>query len=785
MTITGSSFGAAQGSGQVWLGTSPGIVQSWNDTQIVARVADDSDSGNLQVLQNGNMSQPIPFTVNKLHIGDISPTSGASGTSVTITGTSFESSQGTGTVILGSAAGHVVTWSDTQVVATVDASSVSGVARIQQNGQWSNAKTFTVLGGNITLVPNVLNLVVGDTHTIKAVNAAGQAVTGLTWTTTDSAIVSLSTDDPPVLTALAIGHVTIKAGSASADVTVSAIPPSGTLPTGTVLWSNPAPADRIVPAVPSPTGVADVFAITDSGMISAITADGQTAWTASVGDGTRWWVPDFQGGMVGPDSTGSSLLKLDGLTGQPTTLYSAGSGVPVIPHPDGTIFLLKGDSVVGVNSTGGVKFTVPLPQIPSDAFLCSALDSPIIAGDGYYYVSYAWQHYLISPLAHLGLLRVDTTGAATDITVAEWPAWLGEVCGIGGHMITNSDQGIVAVFGGGSDASPARMALVNGTSVSIVNAPTTPGIYGPDAAAPVLQAQDGSFIGSTANYMVAFDQSGNVRWTVPNEEPAIATDEGGVMGKSGTIYDQNGTATARLAGLPIFSWTGNAYQPGPVEQVADNSLHSLFDLASTFWAVDGGNYSHNAAGVALVRTFADNEENQDIIVANPSQSEPNQQTITNVLNDILQALNSGNYAGCSAWLTGSAPSSISTSISNLITYSAYGHGSFNDHTAAFVGGRNQGGTLTGVPGSFAITVNDTGAFFNAKLGDKTFTVGPNDYKGGTLKAQAFILTHELGHMMKDFGGATGFQSDAGSKKAGRSNDKLVKKYCGKLIGSLK
>jgi len=95
-------------------------------------------------------------------------------------------------------------------------------------------------------------------------------------------VVSLSSDDQPVLSALAVGHVTITAGTASCDVTVSAgdLP----LPPGTVLWSNPGNGSgvaRIVPAVPSPSGVADVFAFQDDGTVQAITADGTTAWTAT------------------------------------------------------------------------------------------------------------------------------------------------------------------------------------------------------------------------------------------------------------------------------------------------------------------------------------------------------------------------------------------------------------------------------------------------------------------------------------------------------------------------
>jgi len=59
--------------------------------------------------------------------------------------------------------------------------------------------------------------------------------TGLTWASSDSTLVSLSTDDPPILTALAPGRITITAGGASADVIVYA----GALPLGTVIWSNP------------------------------------------------------------------------------------------------------------------------------------------------------------------------------------------------------------------------------------------------------------------------------------------------------------------------------------------------------------------------------------------------------------------------------------------------------------------------------------------------------------------------------------------------------------------
>ena len=330
------------------------------------------------------MSSAIQFTVDTLYITGISPNSGVAGTSVTITGTGFGSSQGTGTVWLGSTtADQIISWSDTQIVATVASGSVSGVVRVEQNRQWSNALHFTVPGGSVTLLPNVINMVVGDTHTIEALNSSGQSVTGLSWTSSNTNVVTLSTDDPPILTAVAVGRSTITAGGASADITVSPALATG-LPLGTVLWANPGDGSgvtSIVPAVPSPNGVADVFAFQNDGTVAAITSDGITAWTADVSQAITS-VPDFNGGLVianfVPNNSPvlDSIKTLDGITGLPSSTYNPSGSMQLfgnlLVHPDGTIFTVQASSdtypwyaysVVGIDSASGAqKFSVPLPQ---------------------------------------------------------------------------------------------------------------------------------------------------------------------------------------------------------------------------------------------------------------------------------------------------------------------------------------------------------------------------------------------------------------------------------------
>ncbi len=106
VTVVGSGFGATQGAGFVWLGSTLGAVVSWSDTQIVATVAANSISGSVQVQQLGAISNSVPFSVNTATVSTVAPTSGVPGTSVTISGSGFGSSQGAGQVLLGTAPGH-------------------------------------------------------------------------------------------------------------------------------------------------------------------------------------------------------------------------------------------------------------------------------------------------------------------------------------------------------------------------------------------------------------------------------------------------------------------------------------------------------------------------------------------------------------------------------------------------------------------------------------------------------------------------------------------------------
>ena len=98
----------------MWLGTANGVVQSWSDTLVVAAVAGGSATGQAQVLQGGVWSNAVAFTVNTPSLTSVDPASAVPNAVVTLTGSGFGATQGSGVVWLGSAAGQVVTWSETR-----------------------------------------------------------------------------------------------------------------------------------------------------------------------------------------------------------------------------------------------------------------------------------------------------------------------------------------------------------------------------------------------------------------------------------------------------------------------------------------------------------------------------------------------------------------------------------------------------------------------------------------------------------------------------------------------
>jgi hypothetical protein len=139
----------------------------------------------------------------------------------------------------------------------------------------------------IFITPTVVNMVAGQSRTVKLFGNPGQPVFGATWTISDSTIASITTNDPPRLTAIAQGTATLTASlnGLTATMTVNVLPGTS-LPAGTVLWSiEPTGGGTIggmVHANPINAGDPDIYVVDGATTLRAFTADGQQLWATQV-----------------------------------------------------------------------------------------------------------------------------------------------------------------------------------------------------------------------------------------------------------------------------------------------------------------------------------------------------------------------------------------------------------------------------------------------------------------------------------------------------------------------
>ncbi len=121
-----------------------------------------SRTGSLEVANSANIvpiSIPLTGTGTAAppppSITSLSPTSGAVGTSVTITGTNFGATQGTSTLVFNGTAATPTSWSATSIVAPAPSGATTGNVVVTVGGVASNGVSFTVSsggGGPITYV---------------------------------------------------------------------------------------------------------------------------------------------------------------------------------------------------------------------------------------------------------------------------------------------------------------------------------------------------------------------------------------------------------------------------------------------------------------------------------------------------------------------------------------------------------------------------------------------------------------------------------------------------------
>jgi hypothetical protein len=160
ITLTGDHFGSVQsGNGYnsyVYFGATQcqaGDIVSWADGQVVCKVpaAATGMSTTVKVVVAGNQSATQTFTLLP-HINSLSPTSGGTGTSVTITGTNFGSTQGSGSVAVNGVNATVTSWGNASVVISIPAAALDG------NVVVTRSDTKTTNGVGFDVVPAISSI---------------------------------------------------------------------------------------------------------------------------------------------------------------------------------------------------------------------------------------------------------------------------------------------------------------------------------------------------------------------------------------------------------------------------------------------------------------------------------------------------------------------------------------------------------------------------------------------------------------------------------------------------
>lgn len=142
VAISGNSFGPSQGSSSVMFNGVAAEVTNWTNTAVEA-IVPNATSGTVTITVNGVPSNGSPFAISP-GITSILPNPAMAGSTVTIFGTTFGSTQGSSTVTFNGLAAAVSNWSNGVIVALVPPNVTAGPVVVTVNGMSSNGLGFSL-----------------------------------------------------------------------------------------------------------------------------------------------------------------------------------------------------------------------------------------------------------------------------------------------------------------------------------------------------------------------------------------------------------------------------------------------------------------------------------------------------------------------------------------------------------------------------------------------------------------------------------------------------------------
>jgi IPT/TIG domain/Bacterial Ig-like domain (group 2)/Galactose oxidase, central domain len=229
VTIAGSNFQANQSNSTITFNGVAAAPTTWTNTQIKAPVPTGATTGNVVVTVDGLASTGKTFTLKPTPtIAGVSPNFGAVGILVSITGTNFGTSQGSGTVTFNGTTATPTSWSPTQISAMVPSGATTGALVVTASGLGVSGGTFTVeTVSSIAVTPSSLSLPIGSVQqyiaTVTYSDGSKQSLgPNAAWSSSNTSISTISATG--VLTAgNSQGQTTVQAafGSANSSTTVT------------------------------------------------------------------------------------------------------------------------------------------------------------------------------------------------------------------------------------------------------------------------------------------------------------------------------------------------------------------------------------------------------------------------------------------------------------------------------------------------------------------------------------------------------------------------------------
>jgi len=515
VTITGSAFGATQGTSSVSLSGTTVIPNSWSNTAIQVTVPWAASSGSIVVTVGGYASNNFSFTVSP-SISGLSPAFGPVGTSVAISGFLFGTTQGTSTVTFNGVTATPTSWGIDSIMAPVPAGATTGPVVVNIGGSATNSMTFIVSGAITSLTPTsgasgaavtIAGNGFGSTQGSSVVTFNGVAAPVSSWSSN-----SIVTTVPLLASS---GPVVVTVGGASSNGLQFSVPP-----TITNISPTSGPVNTSVSVSGSSFGVTAGL-ITFNGVAAT-----STSWSP-----TRIVVSVPSGATTGPVVVSVGAFSSSGVT------FTVGTG-----SITGTVTRAIGGTEISGALVEALQSNVPLA-------------SATTAADGTYTISN------LNPGTYD--VRVTASGFGTTV-LAGYGVATGSPITVNAAL---SSPGSIA----GTITRSDGITAISGASVTVLQFSDTAGTTSTDSSGnyTVSTLSPGSFtLQASATGFTAQSQSG-VSVTGGNTTTVNLS----LLGQSAITYDYD--ELGRLVGVVDSLSDAAAYRYDPVGNLVSISRNPV------------------------------------------------------------------------------------------------------------------------------------------------------------------------------------------------------------------